>query len=70
MFGLKKVWEELHRLGGHIATINDELGAVEKQTKHIPVMRNNIKWITWLVCAIFLAVAVGLLQQFFGIFGI
>jgi len=70
MFGLKKVWEELHRQSKHIATINDELGVIQKQTEDIPVIRNNIKWIAWLVCAVFLAVAVGLLQQFFGIFGI
>jgi len=70
MFGLKKIWEELHVQGAHIAVINDELGAVQKDTKHIPVMRNNIKWLTWLVSAIFIAVAVGLLQQFFGIFAI
>jgi len=67
MFGFKKIWNELCEHGKHIAIINDELGAVEKATEHIPVMRNNIKWLTWLVCAIFIAVVVGLFQQFFGI---
>ncbi|GAG38889.1 unnamed protein product [marine sediment metagenome] len=70
MFGFRKIWQELQKHGRHIAIINDEMGEVQKNTKHIPVMRNNIKWLMRLVCAIFLAVAVGLLQQFFGIFGI
>ena len=66
----QELWQEIRGHGKHIATINDELGAVQKDTKHIPVMRNNIKWLKWLVGAIFLGVAVGLIQQFFGIFGI
>ena len=70
MFGFRKIWDELQKHGKHIATLNDEMGEVQKHTEHIPVMRTNIKWLTWLVCAVFLTVAAGLLQQFFGIFGI
>ena len=67
MFGFKRIWQELQRHGRNIATINDEMGAVQEHTKHIPMMRNNIRWLTWLVCAIFVGVIVGLLQQFLGI---
>ena len=67
MFGFRKIWEELRKHGGHISTINDEMGVVQEQTKDLPAMRTNIKWLTWLVGAIFLGVAVGLIQQFFGI---
>ena len=63
MFGFRKIWEELQKHGKHIATLNDEMGDVLKHTKHIPVMRNNIKWLTWLVCAVFLMVAGALLQR-------
>lgn len=63
MFGFRKIWQELQKHGKHIATINDELDAVQKHTKHIPVMRNNIKWLMWLVCGVFLVVVGALLQQ-------
>jgi len=62
-----ELWQEIRGNGKRIATINDELGAVQKDTKHIPVMRNNIRWLTWLVCAIFIGVLLDLLKQFLGI---
>ena len=62
-----ELWQEIRGQGRHITTLNEEMGAVQEHTKYIPVMRNNIKWLMWLVCAIFLAVFVGLLKQFFGI---
>lgn len=59
-----ELWQEIRSHGRSIATINEEMGMVQEQTKHIPVMRNNIKWIKWLICGIFLAIIVGLLQGF------
>ena len=64
MWITKKQWQELW---GHITTTNHELGEVQKQTKDLPVMRADIKWLKWLVCAVFLGMVLGLLKQFLGI---
>jgi len=66
MFGLKRIWQELREHGRYIATINNEMGVVQEQTKDLPAMRNDVKWLKWLVCAVFIGVILGLLQQFFG----
>jgi len=44
-------------LWGHIATINHELGLVQR----------DVGWLKWLIGATFLGVALGLLKQFLGI---
>ena len=46
MWITKKQWQELWR---HVTTTNHELGEVQKQTKDLPVMRTDIKWLKWLV---------------------
>ena len=50
----KKKWDELYK---HIATTNYELGLVQR----------DVGWLKWLICAVFLGVALGLLKQFLGI---
>lgn len=60
----KSQWRELWE---HITRTNHELGEVQKQTKDLPAMRNDIKWLKWLVCAVFLAVALGLAKQLIGL---
>lgn len=50
----KKKWDELWQ---HIHITNHELGLVQK----------DVAWLKWLVCAVFLAVLVGLAKQFLGI---
>jgi len=44
-------------LSEHIIKTNHELGVVQ----------NDIKWLKWLVCAVFLAVSLGLIKQFIGV---
>jgi len=43
-------------LWGHIATINHELGLVQR----------DVGWLKWLIGATFLGVALGLVKQFLG----
>jgi len=64
---IEDIWKELRKHTSHISVINDEMGEVQEQTAHIPAIRNDIKWLKWLIGAIFLGVAIGLLEQFLGI---
>ena len=67
MFGFRKIWQELQEHGRRIATINDEMGVVQEQTKDLPAMRSDVKWLKWLVCAIALMVIASVLKLFLGI---
>jgi len=42
----RKQWQELW---AHITRTNHELGEVQRQTKDLPAMRNDIKWLKWLI---------------------
>ena len=57
----RKQWQELRgqwqQLRQHIITTNHELGLVQR----------DVKWLKWLICAVFLGVALGLARQFLGI---
>jgi len=61
MWPSSKKWKQLW---AHIETLNGEMGQVQKD-QH--VIRNDIKWLKWLICAVFLAVLLGLLKSFLGI---
>jgi len=42
----KRQWRELWN---HITRTNRELGELQEQTKDLPAMRNDIKWLKWLI---------------------
>ena len=64
---IQEVWRQVQKYGEHVAVLNGEMSDVLEQTKHVPVMRRDIGWLKWLVCAIFIGIVLGLIEQFFGI---
>jgi len=48
----------------HFKRVNDELGGVQKDME---VIRTDIKWLKWLICAVFVAVVLGLVRQYLGL---
>ena len=57
----RKQWQELWQ---HITRANHELKGVQTD---MGIVRNDVKWLKWLVCAVFLAVILGLAKQFIGV---
>ena len=54
----KEQWRELW---AHITRTNHELETVQTD---MGVVKNDLKWLKWLICAVFLAVILGLIKQF------
>lgn len=53
----REIWTQWQELRQHIITTNHELGLVQR----------DVKWLKWLICAVFLAVVLGLAKQFIGL---